>query len=485
MITSLYVHQIKPNPLNELIYGEIKPDLTMTESIKRNGLLEPVVVSSDFIIISGHRRYSTLKSLGKEKINVRIIDKEAKYLSEELIEFNRQRIKTSRQRVSEIRYLKNILGRKSGHRSDLRSTSVKIDAGSKRRTDTRTQISKALGISTGNISKLLYIDEHHPELLQWIDDGSASLHQVYHEAKKRNEKREKNIFIATDSSPISVRDSERWSIITGDTRTIKIPTKKIQTCITSAPYFNLRDYKRDDQIGLESSDFEFLNSLYLSFDNVRNHMTSNGSLFVELGEHAPDDKYSGLLERFCLGMMERGWILRERIPVIRDSWATNRLKSWVPCWSMLFFFSVGEEYVFNRDAIRRPYNGKQLPKAGVYRRRLHTKGEVGTPYFPHPEGKVGRNILAVHNDKWINDFEKRHGYRVSHPAPFPKSLVTEPIAATTKKGDLVCDCFSGTGTTGVAALELGRNYLGIELNDSYSEISKIRLNDTLMDLKQS
>ena len=103
-----------------------------------------------------------------------------------------------------------------------------------------------------------------------------------------------------------------------------LPTQKVQTIICSPPYYNLRDYKRKDQIGLEPTENDSLENLYKTFDNMRRFMCSDGSLFVELGDYAPEDRYTGLLERFCLGMIDRKWHLRERIPVIRRNWGTNR-----------------------------------------------------------------------------------------------------------------------------------------------------------------
>ena len=183
-LIKITIDTLKEHPLNARIYGDSAPERALVESIKRNGVLEPIVISRDNTIISGHRRVAACSVVGITEIPARKVDEHSDNLREELIEFNRQRIKTTRQRVNEIRFLRKILGRKQGHRSDLAPTSVNIDASSKRRTDTCSKIAKSIGVSTGTISKLLYIDDFYPELLNWIDDGSVSVHQAYTEAKK-------------------------------------------------------------------------------------------------------------------------------------------------------------------------------------------------------------------------------------------------------------------------------------------------------------
>ena len=145
----------------------------------------------------------------------------------------------------------------------------------------------------------------------------------------------------------------------------------------------------------------------------------------------------------------------------------------MPSYSFIYFFSKTEHYKFNRDEIRRPYKETSKKKAYVYNKR--NDGVIGTPSFPHPDGKPARNILKIRPEMWIKKLEKETGHRGSHPAVFSRDMVLEPILATTNEGDIVMDCFSGSGTTGVAAIQLNRRYIGIELNPDYAELSKLRL----------
>ena len=136
---------------------------------------------------------------------------------------------------------------------------------------------------------------------------------------------------------------------------------------------------------------------------------------------------------------------------------SNRKRTFVPSWSMIYFFTLSDNYKFDRDRIRRPYEGKRLPRVMIWVRN----GNVGTPQFPNPDGKPASSLIHVKTEKYCAKILEQTGSYLRHPAPFSRDLVIEPILATTDPGDIVLDPFSGLGTTGVAALELHRNYLGI------------------------
>jgi len=201
-------------------------------------------------------------------------------------------------------------------------------------------------------------------------------------------------------------------------------------------------------------------------------LKESGCLFVELGESSWNNKYDGTLERFVLGMMDRGWILRERIVISKNSSTTSRKKSWAPSHTMMYFFSKSDEYKFDRDRIRRPFeNG--LPRVQIYDRQQ----KIGNPVFPDERGKIANNIIEVKNEKWMIQLEKKIGKSVEHPAVFSRDLPVEPILATTDEGDVVLDCFSGTGTTGVVCIQTNRKYIGIEVNEVFANLSRVRLSE--------
>jgi DNA modification methylase len=466
-----------PHELNDKLYATSSPDDELVSSIAKHGLLEPVVVSIDKKIISGHRRIRALEILKIATVKVRVLPPlQPHELEEQLIEHNRYRQKTASELVREVRHLQAILGKGQGSRTDL--TSAKVD-GSKRE-DTRSKISKRLGVSTGNISKLLFVEERQPQLLREIDEGIISTHQAFLHARKIERERG---YEEIKKAKINIRsEGEDWRIIQGDSRTIELEQESVQTIICSPPYWALRDYKADEQIGRERSESDFLENLFSVFSNLRPALKADGCLFVELGDAAFENTYTGTLEKFCLGMIERGWFLRERIAVTRQNWASHRKKTWAPSWSVMYFFSNSSEYKFDRDKIRRQHGGEELPRVHIYHRR---SGVIGSPAFPSEKGKPASNIIKTRSEKWISRLEKQTGVKVMHPAPFSRDVVVEPILATTDEGDVVLDCFSGTGTTGVAAIQLDRRYLGIEVNPVYADASRLRLEAEKKELEQN
>ena len=113
-------------------------------------------------------------------------------------------------------------------------------------------------------------------------------------------------------------------MITGDARTTQLEPESVQTIICSPPYWGLRDYKHKQAIGIERSEEEFLENLFSVFDSLKPTLKKDGCLFVEIGDAATGNTYSGILERFVLGMISRGWLLRERLIVSREQSASNR-----------------------------------------------------------------------------------------------------------------------------------------------------------------
>lgn len=469
------IDNILPHPLNQEIYQDTS-NVELVESIKRVGLLEPLVVNTEGILISGHRRLQACRKLGMPMVKVTTRHASNDLLDELLVEFNRYRTKTASDKVREIKHLKRIWGKRQGERTDLQ-TSVKID-GSYR--DTRDRVSKMTGISTGNISKLLFIDEHQGHLLRDIDDGRVSINQAYQHTrqvvKRAGYKREKEKLELSKAA----ESGESWKVIVGDSREVQIEPGTIQTIITSPPYWNLRDYDHPGQMGSEETEEEFISNLVGLFENLKPALKKDGCLFVELSDCAFENQYSGTMEKFVLGMISAGWKMRERIVATRETAFSNRKKTFVPSWSMIYFFTLSNNYKFDRDKIRRPYEGQRLPRAMVWVRN----GEVGGPTFPNPHGKPANSIIRVKPEKYCTKLLEQTGSYLRHPAPFSRDLVIEPILATTDPGDIVLDPFSGLGTTGVAALELQRKYLGVELNPAFGEVSRKRLEATETELIQ-
>jgi len=257
------------------------------------------------------------------------------------------------------------------------------------------------------------------------------------------------------------------AIIVGEARRMlaAFPDKSVRVCVTSPPYWSLRDYKIDGQIGLESSLGDYIQSLINVFEQVRRVLTDDGSMWVNLGDsytsggrtwRAPDKKNpvramnvrpptpSGLKPKDLIGvpwrlafaLQEAGWYLRADTIWNKPNCQPESVKD-RPTRSheYLFLLSRSEKYFYDGQSVRGP-NG----------RNLRTVRDV--PTEPLKE---------------------------AHFATFPPALIEPCIAVSSQPGDFVLDPFVGSGTTGCVSLALGRRFVGLEINPDYVRIAEKRL----------
>lgn len=261
------------------------------------------------------------------------------------------------------------------------------------------------------------------------------------------------------------------ALVLGDSRRIlsSVPRGVFQTCVTSPPYWSLRDYKIPGQIGLEASVDDYIESLVQVLEAVRRALGDNGTLWLNLGDsytsggrtwRAPDKKNPvramdirpptpeglkpkdlvGIPWRVAFALQAAGWFLRSDIIWNKPNCQPESVKDRpTRCHEYVFLFTKSERYVYNYKAVRGP-NG----------RNLRTVWDVKTQPFPK-----------------------------AHFATFPPELVYPCIALGSRQGDLVLDPFIGSGTTGLVALQMGRRFVGIELNPDYLHIAERRLNGVI------
>jgi site-specific DNA-methyltransferase (cytosine-N4-specific) len=244
----------------------------------------------------------------------------------------------------------------------------------------------------------------------------------------------------------------------------EVPAESVQTCVTSPPYWSLRDYGVRGQIGLEDSIHDYLASLVSIFDKVRGLLREDGTMWLNIGDsytsggrtwRAPDRKNpvramdvrpatpAGLKEkdlvgvpwRLALALQEAGWYLRADVVWNKPNCQPESVKD-RPTRSHEYLFLLSREakYFYDPTEQRGP-NG----------RNLRTVWDINTQPFPE-----------------------------AHFATFPRELVRRCLTLTSRPGDLVLDPFVGSGTTADVAFRMGRRFLGIELNPDYVEIARSR-----------
>lgn len=268
---------------------------------------------------------------------------------------------------------------------------------------------------------------------------------------------------------ISITDS---TIFEGDALTVlrRIPSNTVRCVVTSPPYWGLRDYGIEDQIGLEQSMQQFIHRLVAVFSEIKRVLTPDGTLWLNIGDgytsgnrgyRAPDKKNParamgvrpdtpeglkpkdllGIPWRLAFALQDDGWYLRSDIVWNKPNAMPESVKD-RPSRSheYLFMFTKSERYFYDSEAAKEPADNGKL-----------------------------RNRRSVWNIK-------TKGFSGAHFATFPTELVRPCILSSSQPGDYVLDPFFGSGTVGVVCREETRNYLGIELNPEYISIAVDRLN---------
>jgi site-specific DNA-methyltransferase (adenine-specific) len=295
--------------------------------------------------------------------------------------------------------------------------------------------------------------------------------------------------------------NEDFKILVGDCReTLKeLPDQCIQTCITSPPYFGLRDYGHDGQIGLEDTPQEFVDQLVSVFREVKRVLRDDGTLWLNLG-----DSYSGSgkgpagnlasihnerhMEHIHSKIIPRGLKPKDLIGIpwmvafaLRaDGWYLRQDIIWhkpnpmpesvedrcTKSHEYIFIMSKSQKYYYDNEAIK-----EKAVYAGETRgisKNISLNGITDFGGEVTYDTRNKRDVWSV-NTKPFKD---------AHFATFPEELITPCILAGSKSGDIVLDPFGGSGTTGKVALEYGRRAILCELNPEYVKIINERTNVT-------
>lgn len=289
-----------------------------------------------------------------------------------------------------------------------------------------------------------------------------------------------------------------------------LPPESVNMCVTSPPYYGLRDYGESRQIGIEQTPEEYIARLVKVFDEVKRVLTNDGTLWLNIGDsYAGSGKgpmtlakggksesvfnmqnriyevpksWSGIKPKDLIGipwmlafaLRERGWYLRSDIIWHKKNCLPESAKDRpTKCHEYIFLLSKSSKYYFDYKAIQEPI--KEVSRERYKRGRSANNKYVGQ-----------QGITQVRED--FSDFDqhyrrKRDVWEVStntykmdeHFAMFPERLIEPCILAGSKVGGVVLDPFFGSGTTGAVAKRFDREYIGIDLNARYLEKAKERI----------
>ncbi len=310
-------------------------------------------------------------------------------------------------------------------------------------------------------------------------------------------------------------------IIRGDSLEVlkTFPDESIDCVVTSPPYWALRDYQIDGQLGMEATFTEYLDKLIEIFKEIKRVLKDDGSIWINLGDTyngnkkgKTDKKVNDYLKehsnginkkkdkkikpkslcqipsRFSIRMTdELEFILRNEI----NWWKTNAMPSsakdrFTIDFEKIFFFTKQRKYYFEQQF--EPHKTEENRPDGIIRNRIYKYNSKLNKMrgFKAKENNIGQS--PQHHRSSINYGKRGRNkrttwsiptkpFKAAHFAVYPEQLVETPILAGCPEGGLVLDPFMGAGTTAVVARKLGRNYVGIELNPEYIEIAEKRLKD--------
>ncbi len=313
----------------------------------------------------------------------------------------------------------------------------------------------------------------------------------------------------------------RNQILTGDAAATmrQLPAASVDCVVTSPPYYALRDYGSDGQLGLEASVDEWVEGLRAVCQEVARVLKPGGAFWLNLGDSfsrherfgAPTKALLMAPERMALALVGDGWLVRNKV-----IWAkTNPMPSSVRdrltlTWEALYLLVRSPSYYFDLDAIREPHtHGAPTARAAIKEETDIGAGPLaasrGGLANLKASGRAGHPLGKNPGDVWR--IATSGGHRGAHFATFPPALIRRPILSTcpplvcsdcgrpwgsvrgrttgavgphcdlaaAPRPGVVLDPFFGSGTVGLVAAETGRDWIGIELQPAYVRLAQERL----------
>lgn len=297
--------------------------------------------------------------------------------------------------------------------------------------------------------------------------------------------------------------------------------RSVQMCVTSPPYFGLRDYGVDGQLGLEPTPEAYVAGMVAVFREVRRVLADDGTLWLNIGdsyaggskagEKRPgsgradgvvDDR--GQRNRNGVGLVDGckpkdligipwmlafalradGWYLRQDIIWHKPNPMPESVRDrCTKAHEYIFLFSKSERYFFDSEAMKEPAVGNATGAAASFKRK-GSKREQTIPGQGKGTHRPDRDDVAYNetrNRRSVWTVATRP-YKGAHFATFPPALIEPCILAGSRPGDIVLDPFNGSGTTGQVSLQNGRGYVGLELNPEYVDLTRARLEPVVLAL---
>ena len=299
----------------------------------------------------------------------------------------------------------------------------------------------------------------------------------------------------------------------------ELETGTVQCVVTSPPYWGLRNYQVEKQLGLEKTPEEYVEKMVEVFRQIKRVLKHDGTVWLNLGDsyngrstnrsgqHGYNDGRSNRSNRFSVGginglkpkdivgipwrvafaLQADGWYLRQDIVWHKPNPMPESVQDrCTKSHEFIFLLTKSARYYYDNDAIaERATCGESRPD-GIARDRMldydskekklrpsKKRGEFGGKWKDMKGQEAFRAVRETRNRRSVWTINTQP-YKEAHFATFPKKLPELCIKAGSKEGDIILDPFFGSGTTGWVAQRLGRQWIGIELNEEYIKIANKR-----------
>ena len=321
-----------------------------------------------------------------------------------------------------------------------------------------------------------------------------------------------------NNTPVPLAESRTWTMYAGDARSVLVsmPERSANCIVTSPPYWGKRNYGVAGQYGQEDTPAAYVETMRDVFRQARRVLADDGTCWVNLGDsysgggggasgkhaylgaHAATHPAAGVHAKNLLGLpwrvafalQEDGWILRNAVIWHKPNAMPESVRDRLSCrHELLFLLAKSPGYWFDLDPVREPH--KTVKPSGspgtTYPGCTRPLGRPGSRTRPPRYGPGTARVTAARGHRARSQGHPNgrnpgdvwsiltRPYKGPHFATYPIDLPLRCIAAGCKPGGLVLDPFAGSGTTGLAAIQLGRRFTGIDISADFARLAAGRL----------
>lgn len=411
------VSKLKHHPLNQRIYS-LSGIESLMDSIQQVGLLEPPTVDQNFQVVSGNRRFESIKRLGWKEIDVHQINVKEGDEVLTLIHFNRQRIKTTQELLNEYFELETYHKTKG------------IEKGKK----VRNIVSDEIKVTDGQLARILYIHKRNPKYIELIDQGILTVNQAYLNIRREEEERISRESLKRESKFQHPENRNEFTFYQKSSHKLnEIEDDSIQCIFTSPPYaLGIREYSEKVVIGSEKTVDEYAENLSDHLVSCYRVINERGSFFLNLGDVYHDGEQQNAPHKVLFKLLDKTkFKLRSTIIYKKTNPKPLSYKTRRNTVSTEFIFHLVKDMSYDFEQTLLPISENTKPSHPP--RHRTKKGDnsvvIGTAYVPSSKGK---NLPDYWDDELIvtSIANQSLNYGTDHPAMYHPSLVTIPLLQT-------------------------------------------------------